>query len=107
MEVDQEKEKKKTKKDKKKKKEKANNDSDMEEENDQVGDLPEPTVTDDDEMTGKEIWNDQNVPLGDDEEMDFDSAAYEMLHRSKVEWPCLSVDIIVRERSGGPTGIFN
>ena len=31
-------------------------------------------------------------------EMDFDSSAYEMLHRTNVEWPCLSLDVLVRER---------
>lgn len=30
----------------------------------------------------------------------FDSSAYEMLHRSKVEWPCLSIDFLLRERCG-------
>jgi hypothetical protein len=53
------------------------------------------------------IWNDQAEPLKDDEELEFDSSAYEMLHRSAVEWPCLSIDIIVRERAGGPTGILS
>jgi len=47
------------------------------------------------------------VPLKEGEEMDFESAAYQMLHRSQVEWPCLSGDILVRERAGGPTGIYN
>ena len=32
--------------------------------------------------------------------MDFDSSAYEMLHRTNVEWPCLSVDVLVRDRCG-------
>lgn len=39
--------------------------------------------------------------------MDFDASAYEMLHRSSVEWPCLSMDPLIRERIGGPTGILN
>ena len=74
---------KKPKKQKKNKKKKANaEDDDMDEEADQVGELPEPTITDDNDMKGTQIWNDQSVPLKDGEEMDFDSAAYQMLHRS-------------------------
>jgi len=52
------------------------------EEADQVGDLPEPTITEDDNTKINQIWNDQAVPLKDDEVMDFDSAAYQMIHRS-------------------------
>lgn len=44
------------------------------------------------------VWNEEQEPLKPDEELDFDSSAYEMLHRSEVEWPCLSIDILVRER---------
>jgi len=54
-----------------------------------------------------QVWNDQKEPLKEDEELDFDASAYEMLHRSSVEWPCLSVDTLIRERIGGPTGIMN
>ena len=46
-----------------------------------------------------EIWNDQKDPLKEDEELEFDSSAYEMLHRSQVEWPCLSLDILLPERA--------
>ena len=46
----------------------------------------------------KEIWNDIKEPLQEDEELDYDGSAYVMLHRSKVEWPCLSVDYILRDR---------
>ena len=60
-----------------------------------------------DELPKGGIWNDDEQPLGEDEELEFDSSAYEMLHRSAVEWPCLSIDIICRERAGGPTGILN
>lgn len=45
-----------------------------------------------------QVWNEAQEPLKADEELDFDSSAYEMLHRSEVEWPCLSIDILVRER---------
>ena len=30
--------------------------------------------------------------------MEFDSSAYEMLHRAHVEWPCLSIDVLLKER---------
>ena len=46
------------------------------------------------------VWDEQKRPLKDDEELEFDSSAYETLHRSKVEWPCLSLDVLVRERCG-------
>jgi ribosome assembly protein RRB1 len=32
----------------------------------------------------------------------FDNSAYQMLHRAKVEWPCLSMDVLLRERIGSP-----
>lgn len=30
----------------------------------------------------------------------FDNSAYQMLHRAKVEWPCLSIDVLLRDRIG-------
>lgn len=32
--------------------------------------------------------------LAEDEELDFDPSAYEMLHRFATEWPCLTFDIV-------------
>lgn len=56
----------------------------------------------------KEIWNDLAEPLKEDEELVYDSSAYEMMHKSNVEWPCLSCDPIIRERSiTGPMGTSN
>ncbi len=49
----------------------------------------------------KQIWNEKTDPLKEGEELVFDGSAYEMLHRSHVEWPCLSIDFLVRERIGG------
>ena len=37
--------------------------------------------------------------LKEGEILDYDNDAYEMLHRSKVEWPCLSVDFLLKENS--------
>jgi len=97
----------KTKKKKKKSKkkahadEKANADDYGDEAMDQVGELPAQ------QEAKPQIWNDLTEPLKDDEELEFDSAAYEMLHRSNVEWPCLSLDVLVRDRIGGPTGILS
>ena len=45
-----------------------------------------------------QIWNDKKEPLKEDEELEYDGSAYQMLHRSKVEWPCLSVDFLLKER---------
>lgn len=72
------------KKDKKKKKKNAQQDQEM--------DAPSDAAA-----SGK-VWNEADEPLKDDEELDFDSSAYEMLHRANVEWPCLSLDVLVRER---------
>jgi ribosome assembly protein RRB1 len=51
-----------------------------------------------------EVWDDKKDPIKDGEEMEYDGSAYEMLHRCKVEWPCLSIDFLLRERtsSHGP-----
>ena len=46
----------------------------------------------------KEIWDESKEPLQEGEELVFDNSAYQMLHRAKVEWPCLSIDIILRDR---------
>ena len=46
------------------------------------------------------LWDEKkNNNLKDGEVLDFDNDAYEMLHRSKVEWPCLSVDFLLKENS--------
>ena len=46
------------------------------------------------------LWDDKkNSKLKEGETLDFDNDAYEMLHRSKVEWPCLSVDFLLKENS--------
>jgi len=49
-----------------------------------------------------QIWNDQEQPLKEDEEMEYDSSAYQMLHRANVEWPCLSIDPLIKDRLSFP-----
>lgn len=44
------------------------------------------------------MWDDTKEPLKEGEELEYDGSAYVMLHRSKVEWPCLSIDYLIRER---------
>jgi ribosome assembly protein RRB1 len=51
----------------------------------------------------KEIWDESKQPLQDGEELVYDSSAYMMLHRAKVEWPCLSIDVLLRDRIGNKT----
>ena len=46
----------------------------------------------------KEVWDESKEPLKEGEELVYDSSAYQMLHRAKVEWPCLSIDILLRDR---------
>lgn len=35
--------------------------------------------------------------LEEDEILDYDNTAYEMLHRANTEWPCLSCDFVTGE----------
>lgn len=35
--------------------------------------------------------------LEEDEVLDYDNRAYEMLHRANTEWPCLSCDFVTGE----------
>ena len=53
------------------------------------------------ENTVQEIWDETKNPMKEGEELVFDNSAYEMLHRAKVEWPCLSIDFLLRERING------
>ena len=47
-----------------------------------------------------DLWDEKkNKNLKEGEILDFDNDAYEMLHRSKVEWPCLSLDFLLKENS--------
>lgn len=46
----------------------------------------------------KVVWDPSVDPLKESEELVFDNSAYEMLHRAKVEWPCLSIDFLLRDR---------
>ena len=84
-EDDEAKDKEKKKKKKKKKDAKKEEDAEM--------DAPEET----------QVWNEATRPLAEDEELDFDASAYEMLHRAAVEWPCLSIDFLLAERTQFPS----
>lgn len=43
------------------------------------------------------LWDETKDKLTKDDELVFENAAYEMLHRSSVTWPCFSVDWILPE----------
>jgi ribosome assembly protein RRB1 len=47
------------------------------------------------------IW-DENKKLKEDMQLDFDNEAYEMLHRSKVEWPCMTIDFMIPQNFNKP-----
>ena len=40
-----------------------------------------------------QVWL-PGMGMNDDEQLDYDSTAYLMFHRLRVEWPCLSFDVI-------------
>lgn len=44
------------------------------------------------------IWDENTHKPGIEDELVFDNSAYQMLHRSNVDWPCFSVDWIIPER---------
>lgn len=43
------------------------------------------------------VWNEKVEKVNKDEDLVFDNSAYQMLHRSTVDWPCYSVDWILPE----------
>ena len=44
------------------------------------------------------IFDEKNKKPDDkNEQLDFDNNAYDMLHRSKVEWPCMTIDFVIPE----------
>jgi len=52
------------------------------------------------------IWDEKTNKLGKDEFLDYDNEAYEMLHRAKPEWPCMSIDFIIPENFYPPVKSF-
>jgi len=52
------------------------------------------------------LWNEKTNKLEKEEVLDFDNEAYDMLHRAKVEWPCLSIDFVVPENFYPPVKSF-
>lgn len=67
-------------------------------------DCEDEDMQDESKKKSTEVLDEKNDPLKEGEEMEYDGSAYEMLHRCKVEWPCLSIDFLLRERtsSHGP-----
>ena len=64
------------------------------------------TTTKEKEKAQGKIWDEEKEPLQEGEELEYDGSAYQMLHRSQVEWPCLSIDFLLRERCS-PGGASN
>lgn len=53
------------------------------------------------------IW-DEEQKINDDEKLEYDNEAYEMLHRAMPEWPCMSVDFLLPENfSGSPNNFYS
>jgi ribosome assembly protein RRB1 len=42
----------------------------------------------------KYVWRPSADPMAADEKLDYDSTAYNLLHRMRVDWPCLSFDVL-------------
>lgn len=55
------------------------------------------TNTEAKEPTKQGVWLGNEKPA-QDEELVYDNSAYEMIHRATVEWPSLSVDILLEDR---------
>lgn len=70
-------------------------DSDKEMDTDKAGAAAQGGATD----QKPKVWDETKEPLKEGEELEYDGSAYMMLHRSKVEWPCLSIDYLIRERA--------
>lgn len=51
------------------------------------------------------IW-DENSKIKEDQELDFDNEAYDMLHRAKIEWPCLTIDFLIPQNFYPPINNF-
>jgi len=71
-------------------------DEDDEEFSDEGGDNVEEMVQVDEDGKKKQpkyVWRPQDG-MSTDEQLDYDSTAYAMLHRLHTEWPCLSFDIL-------------
>jgi ribosome assembly protein RRB1 len=52
------------------------------------------------------IWDENANKLEHDQELDFDNAAYDLLHRAKVEWPCMTIDFLLPENFYPPVKNF-
>mmetsp|Transcript_19934 Transcript_19934/g.36844 ORF Transcript_19934/g.36844 Transcript_19934/m.36844 type:complete len:463 (+) Transcript_19934:773-2161(+) len=56
-------------------------------------------VDQDDPPSPREVWKGDRRRLKPGEELEYDSEAYKLYHKSSVEWSCLSLDVF-REPSG-------
>ena len=52
------------------------------------------------------IWDEKDNKLEQDQELDYDNAAYDMTYCSKVEWPCITIDFILPENFYPPVKPF-
>jgi ribosome assembly protein RRB1 len=43
---------------------------------------------------GQRVWRAGLDPIGEDEVLEHDPTAYTLFHKLKVEWPCLSIDVL-------------
>uniref|UniRef100_A0A7S3GL21 Histone-binding protein RBBP4-like N-terminal domain-containing protein n=1 Tax=Palpitomonas bilix TaxID=652834 RepID=A0A7S3GL21_9EUKA len=57
------------------------------------GEQMEEAVDEDEVEEKKKVWF-PGQDIAEDEELDFENDAYEMLHRLNVDWPCLSFDYL-------------
>lgn len=44
-------------------------------------------------LLATQVWH-PSLGMEKGEELDYDPTAYDMLHAVRVEWPCLSIDIL-------------
>jgi ribosome assembly protein RRB1 len=65
----------------------------------------EEEVTEKNKKVNVNIWDEKNK-LEEGQELEFDNEAYEMLHRAKVEWPCMTLDFIIPEHFYPPVKQF-
>lgn len=43
-----------------------------------------------------QVWRPGIDPIGEDEELEYDSTAYDCFHRLQLDWPCLRYGVLLR-----------